>query len=110
MTLCLYVVKKIILLHSYHRKEQGLFTSLLSVLYSHTDAWIGLVFDSSDSTYKWENGESVSYTKWVNRQPDPSQGSYAKVGVNGYGVQPMLWKPALKEEKLPFFCQRMTGS
>lgn len=82
---------------------------MLTGLDAIIDVWVGLVWDQNSQIYKWSNGAPVTYTKWVNRQPDPSRGAYVKVGVRDMGVEPMLWKPARMEEKLPFFCQRKTG-
>lgn len=92
-----------------YRDDQMLLNSMLSSLDSVMDVWVGLVWDQNSLTYKWSSGAPVTYTKWVNRQPDPYSGGYVKVGVRDNGVEPMLWKPAQMDEKLPFFCQRKTG-
>ena len=92
----------------YFREEQRVLTSMLSQLYLPSDAWIGLSFNQSQQKFKWSNNDPVTFTKWFQGQPNPNAGPYVKVGV-GDGLEPMLWKPAGKDEKLPFFCQRNTG-
>ena len=82
---------------------------MLSKLTSQTDSWIGLTYDDTNKKYQWLNGSPVTYTKWINSQPNPKIGKYVKVGVDSV-MKPMLWKPAVGNEKLPFFCQKSSGS
>lgn len=92
----------------FFRDEQSILTSMLSQLYSPSDVWIGLSYDKSKQQFKWKNSDPVTYTKWFQGQPNPNAGLYVKAGVND-GLEPMLWKPANMDEKLPFFCQKKTG-
>lgn len=88
--------------------DQHLLTSMISKLTSQSDIWVGLEYNDKIREYQWVNGLPVTYTKWINKQPNPNLGKLVKVGVDT-GLQPMMWKPANGSEKLPFFCQKMSG-
>ena len=56
-------------------------TSLLDKMYQDSDIWIGMKYDDVNQTYRWLDGTIVQYTNWINKDPDPRQGKYVKVGL-----------------------------
>jgi Ca2+-binding RTX toxin-like protein len=49
--------------------------------------WIGLTDEVTEGTFKWVNGEAVTYTNWYPNQPDNAGGNedYAEFNVGGAG-------------------------
>ena len=92
-----------------YRDEELFLTSMLAELKVESDVWVGMKFDPVLLTYKWLSGHPVTYTHWYNKQPDPRLGNYVKVGLQKGSRKFMFWKPAARNETLPFFCQRMKG-
>ena len=84
-------------------------TSLLDKMYQDSDIWIGMKYDDVNLTYRWLDGTIVQYTNWINKDPDPRQGKYVKVGLEKGARNFLFWKPANENETLPFFCQKVQG-
>ena len=84
-------------------------TSLLHTLYKKSEIWIGMIYDDVNQTYTWLDGTMVQYTNWFNKEPDPRNGKYVKVGLQEGARNFLFWKTANENETLPFFCQKRKG-
>ncbi|XP_065683392.1 uncharacterized protein LOC100215503 isoform X1 [Hydra vulgaris] len=93
---------------SIHSREEELFlTTMLGALYKNSDVWLGMRYDRAEQVYSWMNNNTVNYTNWYNKQPDPSQGEYIKFSLYNGADDFLFWQAAKPEEKLPFVCRTL---
>ena len=84
-------------------------TSLLHTTYQKADVWIGMKYDGVNQKFVWLDGTAVRYTNWIDKEPNPRNGEYVKVGLEEGARNFLFWKPAYENETLPFFCQKVKG-